>query len=316
MTLDHWEAYYRGGALVSCPTGPQANYSKEVRSTWTGFFTALPDGARILDIGCGNGPVALIATETAAGLSRTFHIDAIDLAEIDPPAHVPDGRTMFAAVRFHSGISSEDLPFDPASFDAVCGQYIIEYTDFGKTVAEIFRVMRPNAVGQFILHHTDSIVVRNACESLRQANLAIKQLKFLRLFRNYCDKVYESAHKARNSRQALFDAGSRLEQEASDTESPLFLRYVLDSVSTLLRNQPQLTRGQMLQATDRLDRELRDWIRRLNDLASGARSAADLRDIVSVAQAVGFDDVETALQEQDGDHLVGWRLNLHKPSSA
>jgi ubiquinone/menaquinone biosynthesis C-methylase UbiE len=316
MTLDHWETYYRGGALVSCPTGPELNYSREVRDAWTRFFTQLANGAKILDIGCGNGPVALIAAETAARLSRQFQIEAVDLAEIDPPAHVPNGKTMFADIRFQSGVSSEDLPFEAADFDAVCGQYIVEYTNIQQTIAEVFRVLRPNAVSQFILHHTDSVVVGNARESLRQANLAIKDAKILRLFRRYCDKSSVSALNAEKARQELIDAGTRLEHEASGSENPLFLRYVIDSVSALLQNRQQMSRGEMLRTTDRLERELKNWIRRLNDLASGARSEADLRNIVSMAEALGFDVIDTALQMQDGENLVGWRLNLRKPSSA
>jgi ubiquinone/menaquinone biosynthesis C-methylase UbiE len=315
MTLDHWESYYRGGALVSCPTGPEPNYSKEVREVWSGFFAALPNDARILDIGCGNGPVALIAAETAAELSRNFHIDAVDRAMIDPPANVPDGEVLFADVRFHSGVSSEDLPFESVTFDATCGQYIIEYTDIRQTFAEVFRVLRPHGKSQFILHHTDSVVVANARASLRQADLVIKDARFIRLFRNYWDKVSVSAQKVGNTRQALFNAGSLLEQEASRSENPLFLRYVLDSVSTLLQKQRQMSKGQMLQAADRLERELKNWIRRLSDLVSGARSEADMIGIVSIAEALGFEDVGMSLQMQDHDNLVGWRLNMQKASS-
>ena len=315
MTLDHWETYYRGGALVSCPTGPEPNYSKEVREAWGNFFAQLPDGARILDIGCGNGPVALIAAETATEQSRKFRIDAVDRALIDPPANVPDGRVLFADVRFHSRVSCEDLPFESATFDATCGQYIIEYTDIRQSFTEAFRVMRPSGKGQFILHHTDSVVVANARASLRQADLVMKDARFIRLFRNYCDKVFVSPQKAVSARQALFSAGSDLEQEASASENPLFLRFVLDSVSTLLQKQPQMSKGQMLQATDRLERELRNWIRRLSDLVSGARSEEDMIDIVSIAEALGFEDVGMSLQMQDHDNLVGWRLNMQKASS-
>jgi len=316
MTLDHWEAYYRGGALVSCPTGPEPNYSKEVRDAWTRFFARLSNGARILDIGCGNGPVALIATETATELSRTFEIDAVDLAEIDPPAHVPNGKSMFSGIRFQSGINTEALPFDAASFDAVSGQYIIEYTNIQQTMAEVFRVLRPGAESQFILHHTESIVVCNARESLRHADLAIKEVKIIRLFRRYCDKASESVHKAENARRELFKAGARLEQIASGSENPLFLNYIIESVSTLFQHQNKMSSGQMLQTTDHLERELKNWIRRLSDLVSGARSAADLHDIVSFTEKLGFDDVDTALQMQDGDNLVGWRLKMCKPPSA
>lgn len=313
MTLHHWEAYYRGGALVSCPTGPEPNYSKEVRDAWTRFFAGLAQGAKILDIGCGNGPVALIAAETAAGLCRTYQIDAVDLAAINPSADVPNGNTLFAGIRFQAGVNTEALPFDAASFHAVSGQYIVEYTNMRQTIAEVFRVLRPNAPGQFILHHSDSIVVNNARESLRQADLALQDEKITRLFRRYCDKVIDSASKAENARRDLFSAGSRLQDIASNSDNPLFLNYVIDSVSALYRHREQMSRGQLLQASDRLDQELGNWVHRLNDLVSGAQSASDMQEITSLAEALGFENVATTLQKQDGDNLVGWRLNMRKP---
>ncbi len=77
MTLDHWAAYYRGGALVSCPVNAGLNYDQDVRDAWVRFFSSLPDGARILDIGTGNGAVALIAKEMAAERSRELHVTGV-----------------------------------------------------------------------------------------------------------------------------------------------------------------------------------------------------------------------------------------------
>ena len=66
LSLEQWETYYRGGAIATCPMGPDGDYDLEVRQAWVEFFSTLPEGARILDVGTGNGVVALIAAETAS----------------------------------------------------------------------------------------------------------------------------------------------------------------------------------------------------------------------------------------------------------
>ena len=141
MNLEHWESYYRGGALVSCPMGLEPGYTGEVRDAWVTFFATLPDGARVLDIGTGNGAVALIAKETAATLGRSFEIHGVDLARVDPVRHVPNGATLLAGIEFHPGVPAEQLPFEANGFDAVSGQYALEWglVGFSKSLADELR---------------------------------------------------------------------------------------------------------------------------------------------------------------------------------
>jgi ubiquinone/menaquinone biosynthesis C-methylase UbiE len=310
MTLEHWAAYYRGGAIVSCPTTTDPNYTLEVRDAWVEFFSALPDGARILDLGTGNGPVALIAKETAANLSRSFIIDAVDLAVIDPPQHVPDGESLFEGIRFHSGVSTEALPFDDSTMDRVSGQYILEYTDAKKTIAETGRVLIPGGRCQFILHHGDSLVVRNAAESLRHADLALRDKQVMRKFRRYCEA--DTPRKAETAKNNLLSVGAELQATATNSENPLFLQYLIDSVNRLLQHRQQLGPGEMLRQTDRLERELKYWVRRLKDLVAAARSSDDMEAIVNLAAERRFRDVSYVQQFQDKHNLVGWRLHMTK----
>lgn len=312
MSLEHWEHYYRGGALVSCPTSDERNYTQEVRDAWSEFFSGLPDGARILDIGCGNGPLSLIAQAAAAESNRHFEIDAVDLAEIDPPADVPDGESIFAGIRFHAGVSTEALPFDDASMDAVCGQYILEYTEENETLMEIARVLKPQGRCQLIVHHDESLIVGNARESLDHAEFVLQELKVLRRLRRYLESLRESPARMARAKAELLDAGRQLKAAAGKTENPLFLVYVMNSVNSLLRHQASLGRGEMLRHINRLERELKDWVCRLNDLNAGARSRAEMAKTAALMEGVGFEHVELAEQFQETDRLVGWRLNSRR----
>lgn len=312
MTLDHWAAYYRGGALVSCPVNAGLNYDQDVRDAWVRFFSSLPDGARILDIGTGNGAVALIAKETAAARSRELHVTGVDLAEIDPPRYVPDGETLLAGIEFRGGVSTEDLPFDDASFDAVSGQYIVEYTDIPATLRECARVLVPGGACQFILHHEDSIVVANARESLRQAARVRDETRLLTYFRRYCELIGESADKAEPARQGFIAAGRELEEEAGASSNPLLLNFVLDSITRLLENRPRLGDAGLLEQVGLLERLLDEWVSRLDDLVSAALDAAGMQALADEAEAAGFGAIEYEPQLQGGETLVGWRLHMRR----
>jgi ubiquinone/menaquinone biosynthesis C-methylase UbiE len=312
MTLDHWAAYYRGGALVSCPVNTGLNYDQEVRDAWVAFFSTLPGGARILDIGTGNGAVALIAKETAAERSRELHVTGVDLADIDPPKYVPEGEKLLAGIEFSGGVSTETLPFDDAAFEAVSGQYIVEYTNIMATLRECARVLVPGGACQLILHHADSAVVANARESLGQAARVRGESGLMAQFRRYCEFIGESADKAEPARQGFIAAGRELEEEASTSSNPLFLNYVLDSITRLLESRPGLGHAGLLEQVNRLEQLIDEWVSRLDDLVSAALDADGMRNLVADAEAAGFRDLHYEPQMQGGETLVGWRLHMRR----
>lgn len=308
----HWASYYRTGALVSCPTNPEPYYSMEIREAWSLFFGALQDGARILDLGTGNGPVALIAKETATRCSRTFQIHGVDLADIDPHRDVPGGDSLLAGISFHAGITTGDLPFASESFDAISGQYILEYTDVAATLREAYRVLRPGGLCQFILHHAGSVIKCNADESLQQSRMIIDETKTVEKFRRYCEAAASNPQQAESARNELYAVGAQLQNAAKASRNPLLLRFAIDSISRMLRNRSRTTAGQLLLETERLERDLGNWTARLDDLIAGALSEADVRSLIAQAEHEGFSLVDWCEQFQNRDKLVGWRLIFSK----
>lgn len=312
MSLDHWASYYRGGAIVSCPTGPEPNYTKGIRAAWEEFFSDLADGARVLDLGTGNGAVALIGKETAARRSIDLRIVGVDLADIDPPAFVPDGPAVFEGIEFRAGVNAEDLPFEDGCFSAICGQYSLEYTQKARTLSEAARVLEPGGACRFILHHELSLVVSNARESLRQARFALHELGFLRRFRAYCDRLAENPARAEPARRRLFEAGVRLDAAARQSSNPAFPKYLLDTVTALLQHQSRLGRGEMLRQTLRFESEVRHWTQRLEDLVAAALDEDGIEDLVRLAESSGFEDIDVGTLADEGDALLGWRLTMSR----
>lgn len=315
MSLEQWETYYRGGMIATCPTGPDGGYDLEVRDAWVEFFSMLPEGARILDVGTGNGVVALIAAETAAARGRRWEIHATDLAQIDPLRHVPDGARRLAGITFHAGVATEHLPFDAESFDAVSGHYALEYTDTAVALAEIHRVLKPASDAQFIMHSADSVLVQNARWSLREAEFVLVETKvFRRLHRLVTMEQVTpgTTQRATAELRAAIQALKRGLQQARQARAGNVLSVVLDAVQKLLIARKEMKPQAVGLEVDRAESELRASIRRLNDLLAHARTERDMENIEKDAAAAGFSLIERMPQYHAGKNLVGWQLLLHR----
>jgi SAM-dependent methyltransferase len=90
-------------------------------------------GSRVLDIGCGPGPLS------AAAVARGCRVSGVDVSEkmlAIARAAVPDAD-------LRSG-SAEQLPFDDSAFDAVCGNFVLPHVGYpDRALAEALRVVRP-----------------------------------------------------------------------------------------------------------------------------------------------------------------------------
>jgi ubiquinone/menaquinone biosynthesis C-methylase UbiE len=312
LSLDHWESYYRSGVLATCPTTPAGGYDLEVRDAWVAFFTALPADARVLDIGTGNGAVALIAAETAAALGRNYRVHGTDLARIDPQRHVQDGEHRLAGIEFHAGVATEKLPFEDASFDAVSGHYALEYMRVDAALAEIHRVLRPAARACFIVHHSESLLVRNAGHSLRQADLVLNETRIYRLLRRFIEAERASRPAAHRYRQELNAAAWKLQQAADQPVSALVLSVTLDAIQKLLSARARLNGAALERAIDKVEADLRASVRRLRDLVACAKDDAGMARLEASAAAAGFSVIERVPQMHGGENLVGWRMTLRR----
>ncbi len=140
--------------------GPAAGF-------WRRALAPLGGRARILDLGCGNGAVALLAARTAAARGASWEIHGVDRAAIDPVRSLPARyRETAAAVTFHPGASMTRTPFDAGYFCLVTGQFAVEYGDPPLIAAEVRRVLRPGGRAAFVIHVRESAVVAGAAVEL------------------------------------------------------------------------------------------------------------------------------------------------------
>jgi ubiquinone/menaquinone biosynthesis C-methylase UbiE len=314
LSLTQWESYYQGGRLAACPTGQDPNYTLELHDVWTEFFGGLADAARLLDIGTGNGAIALIARQTADNLRRTYEIHGADLAQINPNRDMADGARLFAGITFHPGVAAEKLPFEAESFSAVSGQYALEYTDTGQSLAQVLRVLKPGGAAQFVMHHADSLIVERAQASLRHADAVLMDTKVHRKLRRFLDAEHRSRDAAHRAWDDLATALATLRSSGRADLDRLVIDVTLDAIPKLLDSRRNLSRTALDREIDSVENDLRNSVRRLHDLIGAAISSSAMLEYAQLATSLGFVDVKYRPLYHARCALVGWCFGLRKPS--
>lgn len=160
-----WREYWHADRPASCVPADPATAQK-IGAAWVEWFRALPDGTRILDVATGNGIVLALASVAAQEASRRFVLTGIDLAPIDPLAHLVHPTPGLRAARFLAGIAAESMPFEDAAFDVVVSQYGLEYAALDPALREVHRVLAPGGRLRWLAHDADSdVVAQNAVQA-------------------------------------------------------------------------------------------------------------------------------------------------------
>jgi ubiquinone/menaquinone biosynthesis C-methylase UbiE len=315
-TLPQWEDFWRSGRIASCPTDATDRYSGNVRNGWEKFFTALPPGARLLDVGTGNGALPLIAVEAARGRSAPLEVHGVDLARIDPRRVVPDAERLFGNTVFHGGVAAEAMPFADGYFHAVAGQYSLEYTQREASLHEIHRVMAASASARFVLHHGSSIVVTIARESLSHAHeLEVGAEAFTDL-REYVAAERRDPERAARVHARIAERIQRMHGLKAQSKGSRLLDDMLPALGKLFELRQRLSPGEFEQAVDRSYRAFKAGEQRLREMIDVALDEPAMQRVAEQALAAGFSDVRFAPLIQDGDFLVGWQLDMTSASAA
>lgn len=301
---------------ASRPPPGDGGYSGEVRLAWIEFLNTLPPAARILDMSIGNHVPALIAAELAAAPGRDWRIDAIDPAGAEADRQSKHGHPLAERIVFHAAATFARLPFEDASFDAVCGHHAIEFTDTGKALAEVHRVLKPGGDAQFTLHHADSPLLRAARLSQREADLVFAQTKaFRRLHKlvTMSQIIPDTTERATNDVRNAIRTLKRGLQVAQQQGGGRVLTVALDAIQKLLAARREGKPDAAGLAVDRAEAELRASVRRLADMVSHARADADMRLVEQAAADLGFTQIERAVQLHAGTEPMAWQLLVHRP---
>lgn len=311
MDLEHWRHYHESGALSTCPTAPDGGYDGEIKHSWFDFFANLPEKSHIVDIATGNGAVAVIAVEASIKNHLSLHVSGTDLANIDPVKFVPFHKSMLQHINFYPGVSSEKLPFQQESVDAITAQYGLEYSSIAECLDEFKRILKPHGVCQFIMHHAESELAKRAAGSIYESELVLAKDSVLDL----TDKLFSVDFTAGAAiKKKLLVAVQKLQAVLADQKKAghgFLLSGVLDTVAYLVQQhdqQKKIPADTMSQFRAQINLS----ITRLNDLLTRAKSMEQMQEIEHLASARGFTTISLAPIYHRQVNLIGWLWQLKK----
>jgi SAM-dependent methyltransferase len=142
-----WSLVWADSAQSRCSAGAPEIWQSLLRH-WVSFAEALPRGARVLDLGCGAGAVGRMLLAARADL----HVTGVDAARVP--------RSKDPRMELMSDTDMESLPFADGSFAAVVSQFGYEYSHTNDAAREVARVLAPGAAFSFLVHHSQSAIVR------------------------------------------------------------------------------------------------------------------------------------------------------------
>ena len=313
-----WSRYWQQGALHSLPDDFDGNYAGPIRAFWLRQFEPLAAGDRMLDIGTGNGALPQLVCETCAGAMP--EVDAIDLAEVSPAWLASQPPACREALRFHSGISAEALPFEDGSFDLVVSQYGFEYSDLDRAVPQLARVLKPGGRLALLLHHADSRLAEVAREELRLGDWLLQPSGPLDRFEAIVPLLAQAATAegrarlagdaaANATRDAFNQAMQALGREAAASPFPDLLHearaFVANALDGLGRNHDQQA---VLLACRDYREALRDARLRHAELCDCAMDPDAMESFAGLLAQHGFTAIEHAPIAHDNGMLMGWTL--------
>ena len=318
---DNWSSYWRAGALHSCAGSFSGNYEGAVRQFWLRQFERLQPPATVVDLCCVNAPLSLLLIGERLSCLGQGRIEAIDLAQIDPPWLAGLEGGVRKLIRVHSGVSATELPLPDASVDLVMSQFGIEYVGEA-AIFEARRVLRPDGRLAAIVHHVDALPVTVGRAELEHIAM-VDELALLDLAQKMLEPMARSATAA--GRQQLADdaearqlrgqfntALQQLSAAIDRKPHPDLLHEVREGLMRALQTAQQAGVAAAVQVLDTMGRSVEDSRLRQRELVDHAMTR---RDFSSWASAFG--DAQPVIETVDlrPGALAGWAVSFSRVHS-
>lgn len=281
---DFWTEGHSGE--VGCLAGAESELGSIQSALWRDFAVSLPRGARVLDLGTGNG----VVLAQMAQARKDLRLTGVDSATSLPR---PSGK-----LRLMAGVAMEDLPFADDSFEAVVSQFGYEYGDTAQSAREVARVIAPEGSFLFLGHRLDGPIVAH---NRARAEALLWAIQGSGLF----DRARALASARRtlplptppSFRQAVADAAQRFSRGSVATE---IAQAVLQSLA--------LPPHDSLAAIREIERKAKAELLRLNALLAAARDEKGAVALAEELRAAGLQsDKPVSVVNRSGQPFA-WKL--------
>ncbi|GEA11769.1 methyltransferase domain-containing protein [Alteromonas sp. KUL49] len=275
---DFWSNYWKQGHLNSFGDSANDNYRGVIETSWTQFFADYSNEKdTIVDIGTGNGALIDIAVNGATGSSCQFI--GVDYAALNirPELHKNN-------VQFLEKTNAESLPLEDSSIAAVISQFGIEYTNFNKSIPEIARVLKPKGRVNFVIHYSNSSIVKPNRDIFLALQLVKGDKGLLGLLKDLVEAINTQGKQSALAERVRATLNERLSNISNKnglvgTNFPAFLRAILN---------PSLTHDKKLMMFGMYESEMNNQFERLDDLLQASKTDEEVSSLCDLLEASGI----------------------------
>lgn len=302
--MKHWSQFWgASNSLSSFSEGDAAEgYSAEVKDFWVDAVKGLDKEAVIVDIGTGNGALAVLLNDYRKEKKQNWQLHGVDAAEIAPKDLEKTNESLkgrFDGIEFHPKTDMSAMPFDDASVDCVVSQFAFEYGEESAALNEIMRILKPG--GRFIMmgHHKKSVLnkstetgIQTLQYILHETPLFIQAELYLRIASQALKSMDLQAYQATQEGQATGKTVEWMLHHIQDKYKKDDEKVWVSDVGRRVVNL--VSEAKTAADADRAMRELSiqyqlltGHVLRLKDMSLAAKTEAQVKKLIAAAKKVG-----------------------------
>jgi len=221
-TSDVWSKYWQQGYKTSFGSMFSDNYEGVIAEHWLSKFADYSKGDTVLDLCTGNASLIYLAKDKCPSFADIKWV-GVDYATIQVKTDFDNVKN----VDLIEQVDIEDLSGLSHSFEYIVSNFGIEYSDLGKSIPSLSKVIKRNGHLALVCHSSSSVLIQNSAAEL----LALEQVLNI-------DGVMEQlklmlVHKAKENNDAEKYRAKLNEQLASLYDEYGNLGIVTDFISFL-----------------------------------------------------------------------------------
>lgn len=295
--MNHWSQYWKvSNALSSFAEGDAGRgYEGDIRTFWEFHLKDLDDNAVVVDVGTGNGALALLANQFGKQQKKNWTVHGVDAATINPAEDVdgtPELKALLSEVQFHGDTDMSKLPFDDGSVDCVVSQFAFEYADRKAALKEILRVLKPGGKVVMLAHHHKSSIMQDSKTGVRVFEYTLNETPLfmqadllLRIGLQYlkADTVanWKSSQHGQATEKTTRWIMDMLRERFSNDAERVWVDDIIGRVARLIQSVDNAEKAEMaLQALGREYNMLQAHLMRVQDQVKASLSEADVKAVI------------------------------------
>lgn len=311
-----WDAYWRDSRLYSAGPDSAPDIEAALDAHWSQLAAGLEEGAKVLDLGCGNGAVAFVIARVSQEMAKSFAVSGIDAAEIDPPHFVARYAAILKTIDFRARTRMEELPFEPATFDAVYSQFSFEFSDMSKTASEISRVLKPNGQVVILALPATSEVIEQGKKRIKQSQYILNHTKLFDVALAVAQALHnvESRGEGRDTKQYLERFNGEVERaiaKFANTDSDLVMAMVI-GLQRVFTERKTTDIADQLATINLMRKRLMEGVTRAEAMERAAFGDAGLNGLKRRLTEAGLNVTDTKPLSVGEHGTVAWRIAARK----